>query len=92
MVDWGVLQDTAVKGVYIPAAQKGPASDSLQLWFLEALLCSEFTQAVILQQLPKLPSAFPFHLDISVANIRQSKRFEILSQGLDLDMVTIANR
>ena len=92
MVDWGVLQDTAVKGVYIPAAKKGPASASVQLWFLEALLYSESTQAVILQQLPKLPSAFPFHLDISVANIRQSKRFEIQRQGLDLDMVTIVNR
>ncbi|HHY35075.1 MAG TPA: hypothetical protein GX510_05510 [Firmicutes bacterium] len=93
MVDWGVLQDTPVKGVYIPAAKKGPASDSsVQLWFLEALLHSESTPMAILQQLPKLPSAFPFHLDISVAAIRQSKRFEIQRQGLDLDMVTIVNR
>lgn len=92
MVDWGVLQDTAVKGVYIPAAPKGPASASVQLWFLEALLCSESTQVAILQQLPNLPSAFPFHLDISMANIRQSKRFEIQPQGLDLDMVTIVHR
>ena len=50
MVVWGVLQDTAVKGVYIPSANKGPASASVQLWFLEALLYSESTQAVILQQ------------------------------------------
>ncbi|HHY38872.1 MAG TPA: hypothetical protein GX507_08115, partial [Clostridia bacterium] len=88
----GVLQDTALKGVYIPTAEKDPASASVQLWFLEALLYSESTPMTILQQLPKLPSAFPFHLDISVAAIRQSKRFEIQRQGLDLDMVQIVRR
>jgi len=92
MVDWGVLQDTKVKGVYIPATKKAPATVNVQLWFLEALLHAEVTQGVILQQLPQLPTAFPFHLDISVAAIRQSKRFEIERQGLDLDMVRSFDR
>lgn len=89
MVDWGVLEDTAVKGIYIPATKKGPASDNVQLWFLEALLRSEPTPIMPLQQLLQIPSAFPFHLDISVVAIRQSKKLEIQHQGLDLDMVVV---
>lgn len=89
MVDWGVLQDTDTKGAYLPAPKKSAASERVQLWFLEALLSSQPTPSAILQQLPNLPAAFPFELDISAAAIRRSKRLEIQRQGLDLEMVTV---
>lgn len=89
MVDWGVLEDTPTKGIYVPAAKKKDAGEDVKLWFLEAILRSEPAPAVPLQQLFQLPSAFPFHLDISVVAIRHSKQLEIQRQGSDLDMVTI---
>ncbi|NHM28426.1 hypothetical protein G7K71_15885 [Desulfofundulus sp. TPOSR] len=89
MVDWGVLEDTSTKGIYVPAAKKETTSEDVQLWFLEALLRSEPTPIMPLQQLLQIPSAFPFHLDIPVVAIRQSKEIEIQRQGLDLDMVVI---
>jgi len=89
MVDWGVLDDTSTPGVYIPVAKKETTAEDVQLWFLEALLCSEPTPIIPLQQLSQIPSAFPFHLDISIITIRQSKQLEIQRQGLDLDMVVI---
>lgn len=89
MVDWGVLDDTSTRGVYIPVAKKETAAEDVQLWFLEALLCSEPTPIIPLQQLLQIPSAFPFHLDISIVAIRQSKQLEVQRQGLDLDMVLI---
>ncbi|OIQ09535.1 hypothetical protein MOOR_09200 [Moorella thermoacetica] len=89
MVDWSVLNDTSMKGVYVPAAKKKVSTEDVQLWFLEALLRSEPTPIMPLQQLLQIPSAFPFHLDISLLAIRQSKQLEIQRQGLDLDMVVI---
>lgn len=87
MVDWGVLRDAGPKGVYIPAAKKQTGAEGVQLWFLEALLRSEATAAIPLSQLLNMPSAFPFHLDVSVVAMRQ--QFEIQRQGLDLDMVAV---
>lgn len=89
MVDWGVLEDTSTKGIYVPAAKKETTSENVQLWFLKALLRSEPTPIMPLQQLLQIPSAFPFHLDIPVVAIRQSKDLEIQRQGLDMDMVVI---
>ena len=92
MVDWGVLQDTTITGIYKPYAKRKPASTKVQLWFLEAVLRSQDGQALLVQQIASLPVAFPFHLDITAADIRKSERFEIQRQGLDIDMVTASSR
>jgi hypothetical protein len=91
MVDWDVLQDTSVRGVYVPTQRLETSSAEVQLLLLEALLLAEATPAVILQQLPQLPTAFPFDMNISAAHIRRSERFDVQRQGLDLDLVTIAD-
>lgn len=92
MVHWDVLQDTAAKGVYVASPSMETSSTEVQLWLLEALLLAEATPAVILQQLPQLPTAFPFDMNVSVAHIQRSERFDVQRQGLDLDLVTIANQ
>lgn len=92
MVDWGVLEDTHKKGIYVPGPRKAPVSTEVQLWFLAALLSSLDSEILLMQQVPNLSVAFPFHLDISEAAIRKSKQLEVQRQGLDVDIVTIARR
>jgi hypothetical protein len=63
------------------------STPDLQLWLLEALLGASAADEIEAQQLLRLPEAFPFTLNIGVADLRRHEGFNIHRQGLDMDMV-----
>jgi hypothetical protein len=63
------------------------STPDLQLWLLEALLGASAADEIEAQQLLRLPEAFPFTLNIGVADLRRHEGFTIHRQGLDMDMV-----
>jgi len=90
MVEWGLLLDTEELGLYSPAP-KLKLPQQAQLWLLEALFKSEEASLMTVAQLMKLPSAFPFEIDLSYTQLRKSGRFEVQRSQFDYDMVAIMN-
>jgi hypothetical protein len=91
MVQWGVLAETDVRGRFVSAPKLRTASRPLQLWLLETSHLAGVTREVETRQLLSLPTSFPFEVDVGVADLRRSRRFEIHRQGLDTDMVSVSD-
>ncbi len=89
-VDWGVLHDTAAKGVYQAHAPRPVAERELRAWLAEALLRSGGATALPVAMLAQAPSLFPFTIERPVASELQSNpRLELFRQGLDEDMLAL---
>jgi len=90
-LDWGVLQQTGIKGVYT-AGTILPINDfRLIAWLAEASLHARANGSAPLKDLIDSPSFFPFrikpiHAEILVA---ASSRLDILRHGLDDDLVML---
>jgi hypothetical protein len=89
LVDWEVLRSTKTKGHFLLTRKMTASIPDLQLWLLEALLGASAADEIEARQLLRLPGAFPFALDIGVADLRKHERFSIHRQGLDMDMVAL---
>jgi hypothetical protein len=76
-------------GVYC-LAPKQSVPANVQLWLLEVLLRAEEVTLMPVEQLFRLPSSFPFSVDITFTELRRCNNFEITRQSLDLDMVEIS--
>jgi hypothetical protein len=87
LADWEVLRSTKAKGHFLLASKMKASTPDLQLWLLEALLGASAADEIEAQQLLRLPEAFPFTLNIGVAEVRRHEGFNIHRQGLDMDMV-----
>ena len=82
-VDWGVLEDTEAKGVYVAGERRAIADPRVVAWLAEALLRSDVggKRSAVLRH----PALFPFQLpQVSVGQLAaQSSRLEALRHGLD---------
>lgn len=89
-VDWGVLQDTAAKGVYQASPPKVIKEPKLAAWLIEATLIANDSQSKPLQVIIQSPILFPFSISLpSSSQLEQNDRLELFRQGLDTDMISL---
>src|SRR5690606_2480585 len=88
MVQWGVLRDTATRGMYeaVPRRMVGLAVGTV---LIEALLVDAEEASVPLEQLTGHPAVFPFYLDVNASHLRGASQFRVHRQGLDSDLVEL---
>jgi hypothetical protein len=91
LVEWEVLADARQPGHFQAAPLIATNSTPLQLWFVRACLQAGRSESVEADQLLSQPFAFPFKLTIKKPDLRRSKAFTIHRQGIDMDMVAVAN-
>ena len=90
MVQWGVLKDTAERGVYERAGPPMEPGGPLAQLLLEALLLGVSSDGMPVDQAIQHPALFPFRLDLAAHDLRRAARFHIHRQGLDVDVVGLA--
>jgi len=90
LVQWGVLKDTATRGVYEAARKKTAVSDEVAELLIEALSLHAEGDATPFDQLIGHAALFPFELRITAHRLRSAKQFRVHRQGLDVDMVELA--
>ena len=89
-IDWGVLQDTPVRGLYEARPVKPIADPSLAAWLIEAILLTSGANAKPLQAMIQSPALFPFSINLPLTTrLAENKRLELFRQGLDVDMVSL---
>lgn len=89
MVQWGSLADTKDKGVYAPTPNPIAVHGELAEVLIEGLLIHLGT-AIPVDQATRHPALFPFDVSLQGHVLRQSPRFEVDRQGLDVDVVRLA--
>ena len=90
-VDWRVLNETDVKGVYGPAVAKEIADPELLSWLAEASIHSGESASMPFHGLLDAPSLYPFQLaHISAGRLaKSSPRLEIVHHGLSEEILTL---
>lgn len=90
-LDWGVLQETATKGIYTARATLAVDDCPLIAWLAEASLHVRANGSAPLKDLIDSPSFFPFRIkSIHAENlVSASSRLDILRHGLDDDLVML---
>lgn len=90
-VAWGVLVETAEKGIYRAAPRVELASPRLIAWLVEALLAARGHDTAPLQELLASPALFPFRLiQLRAAGlVAASPRLESIRHGLDEEWVAV---
>lgn len=88
-VNWGVLNESGVRGIYNPVAPFVIDDPLLIAWLVEASLHARLNGSAPLKDLLNSPSLFPFRLQMisSGSLISSSPNLEILRHGLDEDLV-----
>ena len=61
------------------------------MWLLQSSHVAGGTEMIEAAQLLALPSCFPFKITVGKTDLRRCKDFAVHRQGLDMDMVAIAN-
>lgn len=90
-IDWGVLEETEVKGTYGQGVRYTVEEPGLIAWMVEASLRARKNGSAAIKDLFDSPSMFPFRLvRISAAHVTLlSPRLVILRHGLDNDLVML---
>ena len=90
-IDWGVLNETHDKGVYVQGKQFSIEEPKLIAWMVEASLHSRLSGSAATKDLLDSPNIFPFRLThISADHLASlSPRLDILRHGLNDDLVML---
>ncbi len=90
-VDWGVLQESASKGIYCTGTTLPVEDPNLIAWLIEAALLARAQASAPFRDLLDSPSLFPFQIkSINAERIGTvSARLDILRHGLDNDLVML---
>lgn len=90
-IDWGVLADTATKGMYTRGARHEIESANLAAWLAEAVLRNREAAVASASGLLRDPALFPYRLPpLSASQLAsRSPRVEGSRQGLDEDMLML---
>ena len=90
-IDWGVLDETHNRGVYVRGEQHSVEEPRLIAWIVEASLHARSKRAAATRDLLDSPSIFPFRLaHVSAEHVASlSPRLAILRHGLDHDLVML---
>tara|TARA_R110002072_G_scaffold240450_4_gene399032 strand:+ start:2579 stop:3322 length:744 start_codon:yes stop_codon:yes gene_type:complete len=89
MVQWGVLRDTATRGLYEAVPQRRKLGSAVGTVLIEALLVDAEEASVSFDQLVDHPAIFPFDLDLNASHVRGAPQFRVHRQGLDSDFVEL---
>lgn len=90
-MDWGVLRETGLKGVYHAGSSLTIEDPQVIAWFVEASLFARPNGSAPLRDLIDSPSLFPFRLKPIHADtlLGASANLAILRHGLDDDLVML---
>jgi len=90
-VDWDVLRESGVKGVYEPASPLVVEDRDLAAWLIEAVLVSGVNGPTTLKSLIDSTVLFPFQLpQISAGElVTSSKRLDVITHNLDEELVVL---
>lgn len=90
-LDWGVLQETGIKGTYTSGTKLTVGDSRLIAWLAEASLQTRANGTAPLKDLLNSPNFFPFRIKPIHADslVSASSRLEILRHGLDDDLVML---
>ena len=90
-IDWGVLTDTAAKGVYAQGEQRQIEDAKVAAWLAEAMLHGQSSGTAGLTRLLHHPSLFPYRLPHLAASqlAANSTGLEVLRQGLDEEVLML---
>jgi len=90
-VDWDVLKETTMKGVYSQGLSLPIQDSKLVAWLVEAILYTRPNGSAALRDLLDNPSLFPFQLKtISAENlVALSPRLDLLRHGLNDDLIML---
>jgi hypothetical protein len=89
--DWGVLVDTAEKGVYRAAASRLIAQPRVRAWLVEALLVSVDSHAISARSIGSSPRLFPFDMPAMSGNLLDGRpRIEAFRQGVAEEILLLA--
>ncbi|MCP4662282.1 MAG: hypothetical protein GY856_43325 [bacterium] len=87
-VEWGVLVETAERGIFSAASKITLADrDGVGPWLLEAGISNCERQARPFRSLVGDPSFFPLKLNLSPRQVGSNPRLEVYRQGIDEDIV-----
>lgn len=86
MREWGALSMIR-HGVYVPMEPLPIGHPDLRLWLAEAVIHASQAEMVPLEMINQAPEWFPFSINLSLLDLKKSKRLEAERQGLDLIMV-----
>ena len=90
IVRWGILKDTARRGIYRPLPQKLPIGQPVGDILIQALLVNNCLGPIPVGHIHTDPTLFPFELAVSPGHLRSSTLFRVHRQGLDMDLVELA--
>ena len=89
-IDWGVIHETEIKGVYRKAAPQRLDDRALAGWLLQCVLHADPSEWTALDALNKHISLFPFKISSDgIDALRQCEHIEIMRHGLDQEMVRL---
>ncbi len=89
-VDWGVLQDSPQKGMYVPAPARPIEDRQLAAWMIEAVLRASGSSYSTLSAIGQSPMLFPFVLPaLNLGVLQINERLDSHRQGLDEDVITL---
>jgi hypothetical protein len=90
MVQWGVLQDTATRGVYEGKLRQRVVGPAIGTVLIEAVLIDAEEASIPFSQLVRHPALFPFSVEVIPEHVRSASQFRVHREGLDLDFVELA--
>ncbi len=88
---WGVLLDTETSGTYKATPKKISVGKEISQLLLQAYLVHGDDMTIPVENITRHPGFFPFDLQISANDLRQSNRFEVHRQGLNTDVVRLVS-
>lgn len=87
--DWGFLDTTPHRGVYVPSIRLPQPSRAVGVWMVRALLVGMRREVVTLREVLLSPGLFPFELSIAPHELRESGKVTLYRQGLDTDLISL---
>lgn len=92
LVDWRVLQETDERGIFAAAPRiELTNGDGIIPWLVEAAISNSGRRALPLRAAVADPAFFPFRFHLATRELAGNARLEVYRQGLDDDIVTLAN-
>lgn len=90
-LDWGVLQDIGLKGIYTSGTTLSVEDQRLIAWLIEAALHSHINHSASFADLMESPSFFPFKFaPVHVENIMAaSSNLDYIRHGLDDNLIIL---
>ena len=89
--DWNIFRNSE-NNTYQLVKKRKTKNVNIQIWLLEALLNADPSQTITLQEISRIPSLFPFTITLSTTPIITSKRFEIINQASNIQLVKLINQ